>query len=123
MHAGCVPFKQNFQTRSPKALWSRTVRKLEVVDVGSFRPQGTPYYGLYGEPPPPPPPQKGVPFLSKMVYKRVGGWILPGVACLYIILLCLHQTLDKQRVRKRCIVKLTRKINLLSSLLTYRTST
>ena len=69
------------------------------------------------------PPQKGVLFLSKMVYKRVGGWILPGVACLYIILLCLHQTLDKQRVRKRCIVKLTRKINLLSSLLTYRTST
>ena len=55
-----------------------------------------------------PPPQKGVPFLSKMVYKRVGGWILPGVACLYIILLCLHQTLDKQRVRKRCIVTHTK---------------
>ena len=80
----------------------------------------------YTEGPPPPTPQKGekgVPSLSKMVYKRVGGWILPGVACLYIILLCLHQTLDKQRVRKRRIVKLTRKINLLSLLLTYRTST
>ena len=76
MHAGCVPFKQNFQTRSPKALWSRTVRKLEMADVGSFRPQGTPYNGLYGEHPPP--PQKGVPFLSKMVYKRVRGWILGG---------------------------------------------
>ena len=70
MHAGCVPFKQNFQTRSPKALWPRTVRKLEMVNVGSFRPQGTPYYGLYGEPaPPPPPPRKGYLLCQKWYIK------------------------------------------------------
>ena len=65
-----------------------------MADVGSFRPQGTPYNGLYEEAPPP--PQKGVPFLSKMVYKRVRGWILPGVAFLYIILLRPHQTLGEK---------------------------
>ena len=44
--------------------------------------------------------QKGVPF-------RVRGWILRGGACLYIILLRLHQNLDKQRVRNRCIERST----------------
>ena len=74
MHVGCVSFKQNFQTRSPKTLWSRTVRKLEMVDVGSFRPQGTPYNGLYGEGSP---PERGTFSVKNGIYK-VRGWTLWG---------------------------------------------